>query len=164
VRLHKELPQILAVGGELKNTICLTRLNLAFLSQHIGDLENIESFDFFCNVVTYLSKILEIEPEIIAHDLHPDYFSTKWALMQNGVRLVGVQHHHAHIVACMAENRIEGQVIGLSLDGTGYGTDGQIWAGEALLVGMQASSAPRISRTRSFPEAQQQFVNLGAWL
>ncbi|MGA3295163.1 MAG: carbamoyltransferase HypF [Candidatus Acidiferrales bacterium] len=135
VRLHKELPQILAVGGELKNTICLTRRNLAFLSQHIGDLENIESFDFFRDAVTYLSKILEIEPEVIAHDLHPDYLSTKWALTQKGVRLVGVQHHHAHIAACMAENRIDGQVIGLALDGTGYGTDGQIWGGEALLAG-----------------------------
>lgn len=134
VRLHKEFPRILAVGGELKNTICLTRGNLAFLSQHIGDLENTESFDFFCDAVAYLSKILEIEPEVIAHDLHPDYFSTKWALMQKGVRLVGVQHHHAHIAACMAENRVEGRVIGVSLDGTGYGTDGHIWGGEALFA------------------------------
>jgi hydrogenase maturation protein HypF len=135
LRLHKELPQILAVGGELKNTICLTRRNLAFLSQHIGDLENIESFDFFCDAVRHLSRILEIEPEVIAHDLHPDYLSTKWALTQKGVRLVGVQHHHAHIAACMAENRIDGRVIGLALDGTGYGTDGQIWGGEALIAG-----------------------------
>ena len=134
VQLHKELPQILAVGGELKNTICLTRRSFAFLSQHIGDLENVESFDFFREAITHLSRILEIEPEIIAHDLHPDYLSTKWALTQNGVRLVGVQHHHAHIAACMAENRIDGRVIGLSLDGTGYGTDGQIWGGEALLA------------------------------
>jgi hydrogenase maturation protein HypF len=135
VRLHKELPQILAVGGELKNTICLTRRNLAFLSQHIGDLENIESFDFFCDAIAYLSRILEIEPELIAHDIHPDYFSTKWALTQKGVRHVGVQHHHAHIAACMAENRIDGQVIGIVLDGTGYGTDGHMWGGEALLAG-----------------------------
>jgi hydrogenase maturation protein HypF len=135
VRLHKELPQILAVGGELKNTICLTRDNFAFLSQHIGDLENIESFGFFSDAVTYLSRILEIEPEVIAHDLHPDYLSTKWALTQKGVRLVAVQHHHAHVAACMAENRIDGQVIGLALDGTGYGTDGQIWGGEALIAG-----------------------------
>ena len=133
--MHKELPQILAVGGELKNTICLTRQNLAFLSQHIGDLENLESFGFFCDALTYLSKILEIEPEVIAYDLHPDYLSTKWALAQKGVRLVGVQHHHAHIAACMAENRIDGQVIGLALDGTGYGSDGRIWGGEALIAG-----------------------------
>jgi hydrogenase maturation protein HypF len=92
VRLHKELPPILAVGGELKNTICLTRRNMAFLSQHIGDLENIESFDFFREAIAHLSRILEIEPEVIAHDLHPDYLSTKWASTQNGARLVGVQH------------------------------------------------------------------------
>jgi len=134
VRLHKELPQILAVGGELKNTICLTRRDLAFLSQHVGDLENTESLGFFRDAIAYLSKILEIEPEVIAHDLHPDYLSTKWALTQKGVRLVGVQHHHAHIAACMAENRIDGRVIGLALDGTGYGTDGQIWGGEALIA------------------------------
>jgi hydrogenase maturation protein HypF len=134
VRLHKELPQILAVGGELKNTICLTRRNLAFLSQHIGDLENAESVGFFREAVAYLSKILEIEPEAIAHDLHPDYLSTKWALQQSGVRLAGVQHHHAHIAACMAENGLDGRVIGLALDGTGYGTDGHIWGGEALLA------------------------------
>jgi hydrogenase maturation protein HypF len=135
VRLHKDVGQILAVGGELKNTVCLTRGNLAFLSQHIGDLENIESFGFFSDAVAYLSRILEIEPEVIAHDLHPDYMSTKWALTQKRVRLVGVQHHHAHIAACMAENRIDGRVIGLALDGTGYGTDGQVWGGEALIAG-----------------------------
>jgi hydrogenase maturation protein HypF len=134
VRLHKELPQILAVGGELKNTICLTRRNLAFLSQHIGDLENTEGFGFFTDTVAYLSRILEIEPEVIAHDLHPDYMSAKWAMAQRGPRLVAVQHHHAHIAACMAENRIDGPVIGLALDGTGYGTDGQTWGGEALFA------------------------------
>ena len=135
IRLHKEVPQILAVGGELKNTVCLTRGNLAFLSQHVGDLENTESFDFFREAIAYLSRILEIEPEIVTHDLHPDYLSTKWALNQTGVRLVGVQHHHAHIAACMAENRLDGRVIGLALDGTGYGTDGNIWGGEALIAG-----------------------------
>ncbi len=134
VRLREELPRILAVGGELKNTICLTRHNLAFLSQHIGDLENMESIEFFGEAVAYLSRILEIEPEVIAHDLHPDYFSTKWALFRKGARLVGVQHHHAHIASCMAENGVEGRVIGLALDGTGYGTDGQVWGGEALLA------------------------------
>ncbi len=137
VRLHKELPRILAVGGELKNTICLTRHNLAFLSQHIGDLENMESFEFFGEAVAHLSRILEIEPEVIAHDLHPDYLSTKWALSRKGARLVGVQHHHAHIASCMAENLVEGRVIGLALDGTGYGTDGHIWGGEALLAGYE---------------------------
>jgi hydrogenase maturation protein HypF len=134
IRLHKEVPQILAVGGELKNTICLTRGHLAFLSQYIGDLENPESLDFFRDDIGYLSRFLEIEPEAVACDLHPDYLSTKWALTQNNVRIVRVQHHHAHIAACMAENRIDGRVIGLALDGTGYGTDGHIWGGEALIA------------------------------
>jgi len=134
VRLREEVPQILAVGGELKNTVCLTRHNLAFLSQHIGDLESVESFRFFREAIAYLSRILEIEPKVIAYDLHPEYLSTKWALQQTGVRLVGVQHHHAHIASCMAEHQLDGRVIGLALDGTGYGTDGHIWGGEALFA------------------------------
>ena len=134
VGLGCEVPAVLAVGGELKSTICLAQGNLAFLSQHVGDLENRESFDFFREAAEHLSRILEIEPTIIAHDLHPDYFSTKWALAQNGIPKVGVQHHHAHVASCMAENGVEGTVIGLALDGTGYGTDGNIWGGEALLA------------------------------
>ena len=85
----------------------------------------------------HLERILEIRPEIIAYDLHPDYFSTKWALQQSGVKLVGVQHHHAHIASCMAENHLEGRVIGFALDGTGYGTDGNIWGGEVLIAGYE---------------------------
>jgi hydrogenase maturation protein HypF len=134
VALHKGVPSILAVGAELKNTICLTRGRNAFLSQHIGDLENLESFEFFREAVEHLQTILEIHPQIIAHDLHPDYLSTKWALAQAGVRLVSVQHHHAHIASCMAENGLEGRVIGFALDGTGYGTDGTVWGGEALIA------------------------------
>ncbi len=133
--LHKEVPSILAVGGELKNTICLTRGREAFLSQHIGDLENAESLHFFHEAVEHLQRILEIRPEIIAYDLHPGYFSTQWALKQTGVRLAGVQHHHAHIASCMAEHGIEGKVIGFALDGTGYGSDGAVWGGEALVAG-----------------------------
>jgi hydrogenase maturation protein HypF len=134
MELRGTLPPVLAVGGELKNTICLARGNLAFLSQHIGDLENVESFNFFREAIEHLSKILEIEPEIIAYDLHPDYLSTKWVLAQKNIRRVGVQHQHAHIASCMAENGIDGRVIGLALDGTGYGADGNIWGGEALLA------------------------------
>src|SRR5579875_2931 len=134
IPLARSMPEILAVGGELKNTVCLTRGNEAFLSQHIGDLENAESFDFFREASSHLCKILEVQPEIIAHDLHPDYLSTKWALAQVGVRLIGVQHHHAHIAACMAENRIDGPVIGFSLDGSGYGTDGRVWGGDRKSV------------------------------
>ena len=134
VQLRRTLPPVLGVGGELKNTVCLAPGNLAFLSQHIGDLENVESFTFFREAIEHVSRILEIRPEVIACDLRPDYLSTKWALAQKDVRLVGVQHHHAHIASCMAENRVEGRVIGLALDGTGYGTDGNVWGGEAVLA------------------------------
>jgi hydrogenase maturation protein HypF len=133
--LRESMPPILAVGGELKNTICLTKGSEAFLSQHIGDLENLESYRFFGDVIRHLERVLEIEPEAIAYDLHPHYLSTKWALEQAGVRLVPVQHHHAHIASCMAENHLDGQVIGFALDGTGFGTDKKIWGGEVLLAG-----------------------------
>ncbi|MGB8011758.1 MAG: carbamoyltransferase HypF [Terriglobales bacterium] len=138
VFLKDDQPSVLAVGGELKNTICLTKGKNAFLSQHVGDLENAESYGFFHEAIEHLERILEIRPEIVAYDLHPDYFSTRWALQQNGVKLVGVQHHHAHIASCMAENHLEGRVIGFALDGTGYGTDGKIWGGEVLLAGYES--------------------------
>jgi hydrogenase maturation protein HypF len=134
VFLKEDLPPVLAVGGELKNTICVTRGREAFLSQHIGDLENFESYKFFESTVAGLKRILEDEPKILAYDLHPDYFSTRWALEQNGITCVGVQHHHAHIASCMAENHLEGRVIGFALDGTGYGTDGKVWGGEVLVA------------------------------
>jgi hydrogenase maturation protein HypF len=137
VFLKDELPPVLAVGGELKNTICVTKGKHAFLSQHIGDLENLESYKFFEQAIAHLSKVLEIEPKIVAYDLHPDYFSTKWALQQSGMQAVGIQHHHAHIASCMAENHVEGRVLGVALDGTGYGTDGHIWGGEVLVAGYQ---------------------------
>jgi hydrogenase maturation protein HypF len=137
VFLKEDQPSVLAVGGELKNTICLTKGKHAFLSQHVGDLENAESYSFFHEAIEHLERILEIRPEIIAYDLHPDYFSTKWALQQSGAKLVGVQHHHAHIASCMAENHLEGRVIGFALDGTGYGTDGHIWGGEVLVAGYE---------------------------
>lgn len=134
VALEQECEPILAVGGELKNTICIVRGAEAFLSQHLGDLENLESYRFFEEAVEHMQRILEVHPKTIAYDLHPDYFSTKWALAREGVELVGVQHHHAHIVACMAENHLDGKVIGIALDGTGYGLDGAIWGGEVLLA------------------------------
>ena len=134
VFLKEEIPPILAVGGELKNTISISDGNRVFLSQHIGDLENVESYKFFQEAVDHLQKILEIKPEAVAYDLHPDYFATRWALQQTGVELVGVQHHHAHIASCMAENLLEGPVIGFALDGTGYGSDGNIWGGEVLVA------------------------------
>ena len=137
VFLKNDQPSVLAVGGELKNTICLTQGKNAFLSQHVGDLENVESYKFFHEAIDHLERILEIKPQVIAYDLHPDYFSTRWALEQEGVTLVGVQHHHAHIASCMAENHLEGRVIGFALDGTGYGTDGKIWGGEVMVAGYE---------------------------
>ncbi len=134
VFLREDVPSVLAVGGELKNTICLTKGRHAFLSQHIGDLENAESYTFFEEAIEHLQRILEITPRAIAYDLHPNYFSTRWALAQSGLPQIGVQHHHAHIASCMAENHLEGRVIGIALDGTGYGTDGRIWGGEVLLA------------------------------
>jgi hydrogenase maturation protein HypF len=97
----------------MKNTVCLTKDENAFLSQHIGDLENPEAFDFFQSTIDHLRRILDITPEVVAHDMHPDYMSTRYALVQPAVRHVAVQHHHAHVVSCMAENRISDTVIGL---------------------------------------------------
>jgi len=134
VFLNEDLPPILAVGGELKNTVCLTKGRHAFLSQHIGDLENLESYGFFETTISSFKRILEVEPQLLAYDLHPDYFSTRWALGQSSLKRIGVQHHHAHIASCMAENHLDGKVIGIALDGTGYGTDGAVWGGEVLLA------------------------------
>ena len=127
------MPSVLALGGELKNTICLTKKNRAFLSQHIGDLENLETYDFFRLTVSHLRRILEINPEVMVHDLHPDYLSSRFAREQNKISTLAVQHHHAHIVSCLAEHGAEGPVIGVAMDGTGLGLDGAIWGGEILL-------------------------------
>jgi hydrogenase maturation protein HypF len=134
VFLKKDIASILACGAELKNTICIIKGKMVFLSQHIGDLENLATYEFFQLTIRHMKRILAVEPEIVAHDLHPDYLSTRWALTQQEIVKIPVQHHHAHIVSAMAENKIEGPVIGLSFDGTGYGTDGAIWGGEILVA------------------------------
>ncbi len=131
--LHRKVPQIIACGGELKNTICLTKGKNAFISQHIGDLENLATEDFMRLTVDHLKRILDITPEAIACDRHPDYLSTRYALESSELPVIQIQHHHAHIAACMAENRIDGPVIGLSFDGTGLGLDHHIWGGEVLI-------------------------------
>jgi hydrogenase maturation protein HypF len=125
--------EILACGGELKNTLCLTKDHYAILSQHIGDLENLETMEFFRETLGHLKRFFRVSPEAVAHDLHPNYLSTRFALEESGLRPIGVQHHHAHIASCMADNGVGGRVIGVALDGTGYGTDGQIWGGEFLV-------------------------------
>jgi len=134
VFLKADLPPILACGAELKNAICLAKGDKAYVSQHIGDLENLASYDFFQMTIRHLKKILRIDPEIIAYDLHPDYLSTRYAEEQKDIIRIQVQHHHAHIVSCMAENGLRGDVMGLSFDGTGYGSDGRIWGGELLVA------------------------------
>jgi len=133
VFLNKEMPAILGVGAGLKNTICLTRNKYAFLSQHIGDLDNVAVFNYFQKSIDHLKRIFDIQPDIIAHDMHPGLMSTFYAKDQPHVKKVAVQHHHAHAVACMAENDLDEEVIAITLDGTGYGTDGHIWGGEILL-------------------------------
>jgi hydrogenase maturation protein HypF len=133
--LGREVPELLACGGELKNAFCLTKGRHAILSQHIGDLENYETLEFFEETLGNLKKLFRVEPRAVAHDLHPQYLTTKYALERSGLRAVGVQHHHAHIASCMAEHGLAGEVIGVAFDGTGYGTDGAIWGGEFLVAG-----------------------------
>ena len=129
-------PPLLAVGGHLKNVFALARGRFAYQSQHLGDLENLTGLNFFRESLAHLMRTFEIEPQTVVHDLHPGYLSTtlakEWAA-KRGLPLIAVQHHHAHIAACMAEHALSGPVIGLSLDGTGYGTDGKIWGGEVLI-------------------------------
>ncbi|NOX35694.1 MAG: carbamoyltransferase HypF [Deltaproteobacteria bacterium] len=133
VFLNKKMPEVLGCGAGLKNTICLTRNNYAFLSQHIGDLENVKAYGFYHNTIDHLKQILDIKPCIVAHDMHPGYMSTDYAKEKKNVKKIAVQHHHAHAVACMAENDLDEEVIAVTLDGTGFGTDGHIWGGEILL-------------------------------
>jgi hydrogenase maturation protein HypF len=127
-------PHILAVGGELKNTFSLVRDGYAFVSQHIGDLKDYRTYEYFSHEVASWQKLMRVEPEVVAYDLHPAYLSTKFAHKLAGVEKVGVQHHHAHIASVMAEHDLHEPVIGVTLDGTGYGTDGTIWGGELLVA------------------------------
>ena len=135
--LDMDAPQLLAVGGHLKNAFALARGRFAYQSQHLGDLENVTGLDFFREALAHLMHTFEIEPIAVAHDLHPGYLSTSWAkewAAERKLPLIAVQHHHAHIAGCMAEHGVEDPVIGLSLDGTGYGMDGRIWGGEVLIA------------------------------
>ncbi len=136
VPLPFDSPPLLAVGGHLKNAFALARGRFAYQSQHLGDLENITSLDFFRESLAHLMRTFEIKPKVVVHDMHPGYLSTSWAkdwAAEHNLPLIAVQHHHAHIAACMGEHSLDGPVIGLSLDGTGYGTDGRIWGGEVLI-------------------------------
>lgn len=139
VKLPVSTPHILAVGGELKNTFCVTRDSYAFISQHIGDMENLETLNTFESTTDHMQKLFGVQPEMVACDMHPTYLSTRWATQyaeHRNVPLVKVQHHHAHVAALMVEHGLDGQqpIIGISFDGTGYGTDGAIWGGEIMIA------------------------------
>jgi hydrogenase maturation protein HypF len=125
---------ILACGAELKNSFCLAKGERAWVGHHIGDLKNYETLRSFTEGIEHFERLFAVEPELVAHDLHPEYLSTKYALEREGVEAVGVQHHHAHLAACLAEHGEDGPAVGAIFDGTGYGTDGTVWGGE-LLVG-----------------------------
>jgi hydrogenase maturation protein HypF len=135
--LHLEAPPLLAVGGHLKAVLAIARGRFVYQSQHLGDLENLTALEFFKEALEHLMRTFEIEPCAVVHDLHPGYLSTAWAkefVGERGLELIGVQHHHAHLAGCMAEHGLAGPVIGIALDGTGYGTDGHIWGGEVLVA------------------------------
>jgi hydrogenase maturation protein HypF len=159
VTVRRELPVILAVGAHLKNTVALSVGRQVFISQHIGDLETAEAMGAFERVIADFQRLYGVRPVAIAHDLHPDYLSTRWAQAAAGrdpaaaargaaPRLVGVQHHHAHLAACLAENGVEGRALGVTWDGTGYGTDGTVWGGEFLLG--DAAGFERAAHLRPF--------------
>lgn len=127
--------EILACGAELKSTFCLARGRDAFLSHHIGDLENLETLRSYEQGIEHFKRLFHLHPEVVAHDLHPEYLSTKYALaLDESLVKVGVQHHHAHVASCMADNRIEGEVIGVAMDGLGFGEDGRMWGGEFFVA------------------------------
>ena len=140
---------ILACGAELKNTFCVARGARAWVSHHIGDLQNFETLQSLTEGIAHFERLFAVEPEIVVHDLHPEYLSTKYALERPGVELVGVQHHHAHLAAALAEHGEPGTAVGAIFDGTGYGTDGAAWGGE-LLAGDVGSFA-RLGALREVP-------------
>jgi len=139
IQLPFDVPSLIATGPELKNTFCVTRERYAFVSNHIGDMENYETLRSFEDGIKHFERMFRVNPEAIVCDLHPDYLSSRYALQRSNIEnlpLLRIQHHHAHIAACMADNGLDGMspVIGLAFDGTGYGEDGTIWGGEFLVA------------------------------
>jgi hydrogenase maturation protein HypF len=135
VPLPIRLPRpVLACGAELKCTFAVAKGRYAFVSHHIGDLENYETLRSFTEGIGHFQRLFDVRPEIVAHDLHPEYLSTKHALGLDGLEPVGVQHHHAHVASCLADNGETGPAIGVAFDGLGFGTDGTLWGGEFLVA------------------------------
>ena len=144
---HEAAEPILACGGELKNVFALVRGREVFLSQHLGDLGDERAYRAYTDAIAHLQRLLELTPRVVAHDLHPAYRSTAYARMLDGVRHIPVQHHHAHVASCLADNGVDARVIGVAWDGTGYGTDGHVWGGEFLLADLEG-----FERVGSFQE------------
>jgi hydrogenase maturation protein HypF len=144
-------PCVLGVGPELKNTICLTRDDQAFVSQHIGDLKNLETYDFFLETINRFKDILQVKPQAVVRDFHPDYLSSKYAEDESGLPVFSLQHHFAHIFSVMAENKFQGPCLGLALDGTGLGLDHTLWGGELLLVNNDRLAMERLGSFSSVP-------------
>lgn len=143
---------ILACGAELKNTFCLARGSSAFVSHHIGDLENLETLRSFTEGIEHYKHLFDIDPGVVAYDLHPEYLSTKFALAMTDVSTkIGVQHHHAHIASCMTDNEIDGEVIGVAFDGLGFGLDGKLWGGEFFVADF--CDAERVAHLANVPLA-----------
>jgi len=142
---------VMGTGPELKNTLCLTKGDQAFVSQHVGDLKNLESYEFYQEMFEHLRSILQVEPRAMVRDLHPDYLSSRFAAEQDVCPIFTLQHHFAHIHAVMAENRFQGACLGLALDGTGLGTDGSIWGGELLFVDNRRLEHKRLGSFRPLP-------------
>ena len=134
VQLHDDGPEVLGCGSDLKNIFTLTKGSFAIPSQHIGDMENYETLQFFEETLKNLKAVYRVKPEALAYDLHPMYLSTQWALRQEDIKKIGIQHHYAHVASVMAEKGLKDKVIGISFDGTGYGTDGNLWGGEILIA------------------------------
>jgi hydrogenase maturation protein HypF len=134
IELSESFGDVLAVGGHLKAAVCILKGSSAFMSPYIGDMDTPTARDFFFETVDLMKRITECDPRIVACDLHPGYFTTAAARRMEGVRIHEIQHHHAHVVSCMADNGVSGRVIGVALDGTGFGTDGTIWGGELLVA------------------------------
>ena len=158
---------LLGCGAELKNTFCVAKGRRAWVGHHIGDLKNYETLSSFTEGIEHFQRLFAVEPEVVAHDLHPDYLSTRYALEREGVELVGVQHHHAHLAACLAEHGSEGPAVGAIYDGTGYGPDGTVWGGELLAGGLagyerarDALPGPASRRRRGDPRALADGVRL----
>ena len=166
IRLYRELPPLLAVGAEVKNSFCLSQGKFAFMSPHIGDLENLSTYTAYLQSIDHYKKIFSIEPQAVAYDLHPEYLATQYAL-ELGIPAFGVQHHHAHIASVLAEHGLQEKVIGVAFDGTGYGGDGTLWGGEFLVA--DGYDFLRVGHCKYLPlpggaKAIKEPWRLGAWV